>query len=373
MVTSLLTSKALRSKYLSPTSYHNAINTNLKAVVIGATSGIGQGCAHRLAEQGYTVLAIGRPGIGRAEQIIEELTAKSKSSAAALAIAAGGAATAAQIPAHEFYATDAFSLQQVHETAQEILSKHPTIDVLVITQGMATTQGFTPTKEGNDEKMTLHYFSRIAIANALLPALLSSSAENKHNSGSGSDSDSDSDSNNARMKKGPVVMSILSGGVHGPYENYQKDFSLEKNYSVKNAADAAGYYNDLGLDQMACKKGNEGINFVHASPGFVNTNWGSEFGTVLRCMVRMMQPLGKSPGDCAEYMLGPTVFASQAGHDLPERLHFVNGNGNGNKGLFVMGEKGQSKSLTRMHTNEAKAFVWGKTVEVLKKAGIDIE
>jgi len=351
MVTSLLTSKALRSKYLSPASYHNAINTNLKAVVIGATSGIGQGCAHRLAEQGYTVLAIGRPGIGRAEQIIEELTAKSKSSAGALGIGLGASRG---IPAHEFYATDAFSLQQVHQTAQEILSKHPTIDVLVITQGMATTQGFTPTKEGNDEKLTLHYFSRIAIANALLPALLNSSAEHKYNS------------DNARMKKGPVVMSILSGGVHGPYENYQKDFSLEKNYSVKNAADAAGFYNDLGLDQMACKKGNEGINFIHSSPGFVNTNWGSEFGTVLRCMVRMMQPLGKSPGDCAEYMLGPTVFASQVGHDLPERLV-------GNKGLFVMGEKGQSKSLTRMHTDEAKAFVWGKTVEVLKKAGIDIE
>jgi len=322
----------------------------LKAVVIGATSGIGQGCAHCLAEQGYTVLAIGRPRPGRAEQIVEELTAKSKSSAAVL----GGVEV--PVPAHEFYATDAFSLQQVHQTAQEILSKHPTIDVLVITQGMATTQGFTPTKEGNDEKMTLHYFSRIAIANALLPALLNSSAESEQNS------DSDSD----RMKKGPVVMSILSGGIHAPYENYQQDFSLEKNYSVRNAADAAGFYNDLGLDYMACKKGNEKINFVHSSPGFVNTNWGSEFGTVLRCMVRMMQPLGKSPGDCAEYMLGPTVFASEAGHDLPERLV-------GNKGLFVMGEKGQSKSLTKMHTDEAKAFVWEKTVEVLKKAGIDIE
>ena len=96
--------------------YHNAINTNLKAVVIGATSGIGQGCAHRLAEQGYTVLAIGRPGPGRAEQIIEELTAKSKSKFGI------GLGSSMGIPAHEFYATDAFSLQQVHQTAQEILS-----------------------------------------------------------------------------------------------------------------------------------------------------------------------------------------------------------------------------------------------------------
>lgn len=344
MVTSLLTSKALRSKYLTSASYKHAVSSNLKAVVISPTSGIGEGCAHRLAEQGYSVLAIGRHRPGRAKTIIDELNAKSRS-------AQNENSALTSLPAHEFYSVDAFSLKDIHQTAQDIISKHPSIDVVVLTQGMATTQGFTPTKEGNDEKMTLHYFSRIAMANALLPALRKSAS-----------------SSNSRMKNGPVVISILSGGIHGPYDKYQEDFSVEKNYSVKNAADAAGFYNDLGLDALASKEENEGINFVHASPGFVNTNWGSEFNVVLKCMVRMMQPLGKSPKDCAEYMLGPTVFASEVGDAMPARLDEAAG-----QKLFIMGEKGESESLTNLHAADVKAFVWKNTVEVLKKAGIDIE
>lgn len=346
MVTSLLTSKALRSKYLTAAAYKHAVSSNLKAVVISPTSGIGKGCSHRLAEQGYTVIAIGRHRPGRAEAIIEELNAKSRSALKQ------NENEEAQFPAHEFYSVDAFSLEDIQKTAQEIILKHPTIDVVVLTQGMATTQGFTPTKEGNDEKMTLHYFSRIAMANALLPALRNSASSNS----------------NCRMKNGPVVISILSGGVHGPYEKYQEDFSLENNYSVGNAADAGGFYNDLGLDELASKDENKGINFVHASPGFINTNWGSEFNLILKCMVRMMQPLGRDPKDCAEYMLGPTVFASAGGDSLPKRLDEASG-----QRLFVMGEKGQSKGLTNMHTTDAKAFVWEQTVEVLKKAGIKIE
>ena len=61
--------------------------------------------------------------------------------------------------------------------------------MLVLTQGMATIQGFTPTPEGLDQKLTLHYFSRIAFIEALLPAL--------RNSG------------DAR------VLSVLSAGIHG--------------------------------------------------------------------------------------------------------------------------------------------------------------
>ncbi|KAL3902893.1 MAG: hypothetical protein SGARI_005628 [Bacillariaceae sp.] len=283
MVASLLSATAWRAKLLTTAAYQRTLSSSRTAVVVGATSGIGEACAHRLAEQGYLVVAVGRPNkSGRAEAVVEALSEKSKQSP--------GRATTSEIPAHEFYGCDAFSLADVHKVASDIQTKHPKIDALIMTQGMATTQGFTPTSEGNDQKLTLHFYSRMALIQSLLPALRKSSMP-------------------------AVVLSILSGGVHGPYKHLKDDPTLQKNYSIKNAADAAGFYNDLALDKFAVD--NPGIRFVHASPGFVNTNWGTEFHPILRGIVRLMQPLGKQPSECAELMLGPTVFAADGGEDLP--------------------------------------------------------
>ncbi len=45
----------------------------------------------------------------------------------------------------------------------------------------------------------------------------------------------------------PFPNSILSGGVHGVYRHLDSDPDLKHHFSLKNAADAAGYYTDLGL------------------------------------------------------------------------------------------------------------------------------
>lgn len=328
----------LRSKYLSVSAYKQTTQNNRTAVVVGATSGIGEACAHRLAENGYTVIAVGRDRPGRAESIVQTLKSKSTNGVGALK----DSNEEMTVPNHEFYACDAFSLANVAETAKLIMSKHEKIDALVLTQGMATTQGFTPTSEGNDQKLTLHYYSRIAMTNGLLPALRKSTAS-----------------------KGATVLSVLSGGIHSPYKKYEEDPDLKNNYSVKNAADYAGFYNDLGFDQMALNEKNQNINFVHASPGFVNTNWGTEFNFILRGLVRCMQPLGKSASDCAEYMVGNTILASDAGGTLPEK------NGK-TTGLIVMGEDGSSKGVTDLHSESSRNFIWEHTVTVLGKVGIEI-
>ncbi len=341
MVLSLVGAGALRAKYLTLSSYKRATQCNRVAVVVGATSGIGEACAHRLAENGYTVIAVGRQKAGRAESILQTL--KAKSTDAASSLNGDGKEMDVPIPTHEFFPCDAFSLAKVDETAKLIMQKHEKIDALILTQGMATTQGFTPTSEGNDEKLTLHYFSRIAMTNALLPALRQSTSLN-----------------------GAVVLSILSGGVHAPYKEYKNDPELKKNYGVKNAADFAGFYNDLGFDHMALDEKNQSIGFVHASPGFVNTNWGTEFNFILRGLVRCMQPLGRKASDCAEYMIGNTVLAKNTGDPLPERLDGKT------CGVIIMGENGQSKSLTNMHSEVAREFIWDTTVRVLQKAGIDM-
>lgn len=112
-----------------------------------------------------------------------------------------------------------------------------------MSQGMATVQGFTPTVDGNDEKLTLHYWGRMALASELLPHLRKA-GESGASGGGG---------------RGARVISVLSGGVHGAYGGYTSDPELKRGYSIKNAADAAGFYNDLGLDSLALAPGNEKV------------------------------------------------------------------------------------------------------------------
>ncbi len=270
----ILKASAWRAKY-----YDKASISSKTAVVVGATSGIGQAISHRLAEQGWKVIAVGRHREGRSQQILDTLDALTPLSDD------NKDNTTTTTGRHEFVACDCFSLKDTQRATKEILEEHDTIDALVLTQGMATTQGFTPTIDGNDEKLSLHYFSRIAFSVMLLPALKKST-----------------------MAKGSVILSVLSGGVHSPYKYYQQDFPLKENYSVPNAANVAGFYTDLAFDVLA--KENPSVNFVHAAPGFINTNWGTEFNPILRTFVRGMQSLlGRKASDCAEFMVGPTIFS----------------------------------------------------------------
>ena len=128
---------------------------------------------------------------------------------------------------------------------------------------MATLQGFTPSKEeGLDQKLTLHVWSRATFATRLLQSL--------------------------KISKDPRIITVLSAGVHSSYKHYETDFELSRgNYSIKNAADAAGFYNDVLVDKLA--EENEEVTVMHACPGFVATNWGTEMPSVLRWMIRGIQ------------------------------------------------------------------------------------
>lgn len=319
-----MVSQAERTKnFTSAQSLNNM--TPRKAVVVGATNGIGKACAHRLAGAGFNIIAVGRDKPGRAEALISELNDKSPPNSS---------------PSHEFRPCDAFSLGAVKECAEGIVKDHGSIDAVVMSQGMATIQSFTPTIDGNDEKMTLHYWSRMAFADLLLPSLRKST-----------------------MPGGSCVMSILSGGVHKPYKNYKTDPLLKKSYSVQNAADSAGYYNDLFLDSIARREGNQKIQFIHAAPGVVNSNWGTELPWYMRFPVRCMQSIvAKDPAKCAEFMCDPIV-KSASGTITRESQE---------PGLFILNEDATEGTLTKGHTKEAMETVWKFTTDILGKVGIDI-
>ena len=314
------------------------MNTPKRAVVVGATNGIGKAISCRLAADGFSVVAVGRNKEGRAEEIVKNLNECSSA-------ASKSGEEETQIH-HEFRPCDAFSLAQVKECASGIVRDYGSsgVDTLVMTQGMATTQGFTPTSEGNDEKLTLHFWSRAAFASLLLPALRTSS-----------------------MPGGAVAMTVLSGGVHSPYTGFLEDPELRKNYSIKNVADGAGFYTDLFFDKLAKQPSNQGINFIHSAPGFVASNWGTEMPAYLRAPIRLMQKIGgKSPSKCASFMVQPILQCASGDIGLTRPS-------SNDQGLFIMNDDATSGKLTKIHSEEAIESVWNTTNKVLEKAGIALE
>jgi hypothetical protein len=215
---------------------------------------------------------------------------------------------------------DCFDLADVKALADRV-AKGP-LDTLILTQGMATMQGHTPTKNGHDQKLQLHVHSRFLLAKLLAPKL--------------------GESEDGRC------MSVLSAGIHGSYAKYEADPELKKSYSIKNAADAAGFYNDIFLDGLAIH--HSSVAFVHAAPGFVSTSWGTEMPGPVKCIIRPLQwALGKDKFKCGEDLM--SNFCT-----LPKgKLSLMDENG----------KVGKAK-LTDMHTT-AKDSVWAHLVGTLSQ------
>ncbi len=301
------------SKTVSSIRVQNA-NVSLphkNAIVVGGTSGIGEGIAHRLAKANVSVTIIGRSK-ARGEEVVKTLSSLSSSKEVN----------------HNFVACDSFMMKNIQAVCSDIKSKQQSLDYLVLTQGMATTQGRTETQEGIDQKLALHYFGRMMFVKELLP-LLRASGEQEGDAAK--------------------VLTVLSAGVHKPYEQYRDNFDLSKEYTLSYAANSAGFYNDLAVDAWSKQSGNEKIAFIHAAPGFVNTNWGTEMPWYLKAAVRLIQPLGRSPDDCGEVMCDP-LFNRKEG------------------GFFLIDNNANETQKTKLHSDEARDFVFAETLKMLDAA-----
>jgi NAD(P)-dependent dehydrogenase (short-subunit alcohol dehydrogenase family) len=238
-------------------------------------------------------------------------------------------------PTFNFVRCDASLLRQIKSTVDNYTSSSTKLDLLVLTQGLATLDGFTPTEEGIDRKLAVHYFGRAAFMYSLAPFM-------------------------ARTSRSPVIMSVLSGGVHSAFAGYKADMELKSSYSLKNAADAAGFYNDIAVDMIS--RENPDVRTIHSAPGVINTNIGSDFPAYLRYPVRgLMAIFGKSPADCAEVQLAP-VFKY-----MDEALKASTTTSTSfKKGGFAILNQGEPAPVTPLHT-EAADFVWTQSKEIFKK------
>jgi len=287
------------------------------AVVVGGTSGIGHGVAKRLALAGASVTIVGRSERG----IVEELTALSPETAGAT---------------HSFVPVNAYLLSGVATACTKIKAKHDRIDYLVQSQGMATIQGFTPSpEEGLDQKLTLHVYARAKFIRELQP-LLSSAKDGRS-------------------------LSILSAGMHGSYANYKTDPELSLgSYSIKNAADSAGFYNDIVMDTFS--EQHTDVTFMHAAPGFVSTRWGTEMPAPIRWCVRALQVFGRSKEDCGEYMfkgltaetIGSASRTTESKESSSTKSNFV-----------LLNEYGARIFKTTQLHEEAKEFVFKHIMNII--------
>lgn len=277
------------------------------ALVVGGTGGIGKGIALTLATRGCDVLVAGRSET-EGLKVIEECRRRNEKGS------------------HQFLSVDASLIGNVDKFTTKLKNGKENLDFLVLSQGIASLSGFSPTKEGLDVKMSLHFYSRMRFIMNLLPLL-------------------------RKSQEGAAVLSVLSAGVHKPYTD-KNDLSLEKTYSLGNAANAAGFYNDLVLDKLSKMEDNSRISFLHAAPGMVATNWGSEFPFPLRAMVRGLQALlAKSPEECGDIMVSAML--------APKRR---------SGGFHLVNEKGEDASRTDAHSSEYVDAVWNHLIEKLDDA-----
>lgn len=176
------------------------------AVFVGGTSGIGQAMAEVLSHHtngDSSIIILGRNR-------------------------AAAEASLAQLPKptnpkikREFIQCDVTRMKNVHAATQEILSKYPKINFLVLSTGFMSMKGRDETEEGLDTKLAAHYYSRWKFIDGLLPALRKANEDGEDGK----------------------VLSVFSAGMSGVIDI--EDLGLKKRYSLSRAAEQAIIYNDL--------------------------------------------------------------------------------------------------------------------------------
>ncbi|KAH8914651.1 hypothetical protein BT69DRAFT_1289891 [Atractiella rhizophila] len=168
------------------------------SLFLGGTSGVGEAMATKLARQTggrAHIILLGR-NEEKAKQILQSWPKHEEGKA-------------------EFIKCDVGDLEQVRKVTKELREKLEKINFIVLSPGLLSLKGFTPTKDGLDYKLQLHYFSRFRFAYDLIDLV---------------------EEAGKREEKASVI-SILHPGSGG--QVIEDDLGIAKHYSQGNAARTA--------------------------------------------------------------------------------------------------------------------------------------
>lgn len=130
-------------------------STEATVLVTGATDGLGRHVALEFANKGATVLLHGR-NRERCEAVLEEVQRQT----------GWGAGS-------QYYLADLSSLSEVRGLAEQILSKHDRLDVLINNAGIIARER-QETQDGVELTFAVNYLAHFLLTNLLLPLLKAS-------------------------------------------------------------------------------------------------------------------------------------------------------------------------------------------------------
>eukprot|EP00128_Syssomonas_multiformis_P011048 Colp12_sorted_trinity150504_noHs@12017 len=288
-------------------AFNDAVQLHGKrAVVVGGTSGIGLSIARRLASLGASI------GVaGRNKEAGEALVAEFKA--------------ANPDGKHEFLPIDASSMKDVKRFSEEVKSKYPTLNYLVVTCGFLSTAGRTETPEGIDKKLATHYYGRHLLIRELIPVL----------------------EKTASIGEDVRVLTVLAAGKGKAAP--EDDFDLKKHFSLKVAGEVGPFHNDLMVDEFSRR--HPSITFMHPYPGIVKTNISNGLPTVLNWLSKgLMHVIAVSAETCGEYMTYGLLSDKYK------------------KGFWLLNDTGDSVDKVKQHTDEMRQKVWDHTVQLTEEA-----
>ncbi|CAF2812015.1 unnamed protein product [Rotaria sp. Silwood2] len=196
---------AVRAATASNARILSSLQPPPNVVVVGGTSGIGRAIALSIARHcpSANITIIGR-NESAANAILPQLGSNSK-----------------------FLRADVSLMSEIRAVTKKINA----VDMLVLSQGILTMAGRTPTTENIDNKLALHYYGRIVFVQELLPLLRSS-------------------------PNGGKILFVLDSVNGNPSKINWNDMALENTYSLSSAANHAVTFTDHAIQYFASQSEN---------------------------------------------------------------------------------------------------------------------
>jgi NAD(P)-dependent dehydrogenase (short-subunit alcohol dehydrogenase family) len=211
-------------------------------VITGATSGIGEVAAMRLAEQGARIVFTARDA------------ARAGDTMAALRKAGPQAA-------HAVHMADLSRLAEMKRVGAE-LAREPQIDVLVNNAG-ALFNRRQETEDGLEMTFALNHMAYFVITNLLL----------------------------GKLKAGARIVTVASNAHRGARLDFD-DLQNRRNYVGFPVYSKSKLCNILFNRELARRIAGSGVTANALHPGFVATRFGDDSGGIMRTVLKVAKPIG---------------------------------------------------------------------------------